>query len=410
MPKIRDFHLSHLPFKFDVSKNLNLIYGLRVTRDLISKMAIFFLPIFLYQQGSSHDFWHFLPGNQLQRGVLLLVIYYLIKRLTTLITAIEIGKLTTKVGYQKSMLLGFASFGLFLSLLYASTNPGWLILISAAINGLETNFFWSSYQTLISEFTLTSHLGQDLGLQHFLLQVAQAIAPALSGFLIMAFGFHALFMIGLVGVLVCVLLTLNLDLKKNRDRVSWKELRRWFQDKSFARLALSQGGRYLNDATLIFWPLYVFLLLGAVDKVGFLYTASLFLAMILSFSIGFYIDHQQNKKPFYLSGGFLSILWLLRSQVVSFWQVVIIDTFDRLTSSFYTLFADSILVKRGKGSQSFSYYVYREIIISLTAVIFWLAVGGLFFIFDSAWTALFAVAAVGVLLGLLAQEHRHGAS
>jgi len=405
MPRTREYHL-HLPsLHVNKSRNANLLYGVRVFRDLVSKLAIFFLPIYLYQHGSSDQFWQFLSGNELQKGVLLLVLFYLVHRVTILLTAIKIGRLITRIGYRNSMLVGFILFTIFLSLLYVESNLGWLLLVAAFVNGLETNFFWNSYNTLISKFTLKRHMGQDLGLLNFFLQLGRVIAPALGGLLVVSFGFQSLFLVGLVGVLICIIFVLQLDLKIERDVISWKEFFSWIKEKEFLRLAISQAGRYFNDATLVFWPLYIFLILGSIDRVGFLYTLSLFMAMIVSFGVGFYIDNNKNKKPFYVSGGVLSILWILRSQVISFWQIAVIDTIDRLSANFYAVYYDAIAIKRGKGSQALSYFVYRELIVSVVAILFWLVVGGLFLVFPDPWLALFVLAAVGVLMGLLVKEH-----
>ena len=43
--------------------------------------------------------------------------------------------------------------------------------------------------------------------------------------------------------------------------------------------------------------------------------------------------------------------------------------------------------------------------ISVAAILFWLTVGGLFLIFPDPWLALFTLAAIGVLMGLLVKEH-----
>ncbi|MBT3249160.1 MAG: MFS transporter [Candidatus Pacebacteria bacterium] len=405
MPRTRGYNL-HLPsIHVNKSKNTNMLYGVRVFRDLVSKLAIFFLPIYLYQHGSSDPFWKFLPGSELQKGVLLLALFFLVHRITILLTGIGIGRLITRIGYRKSMLIGFILFAIFLSLLYIKENPGWLLLLASFVNGLETNFFWNSYNTLISKFTLKRHMGKDLGLLNFFLQLGQAITPALGGLLIVSFGFQSLFLVGLVGIMICIIFVLQLHLKKERDTISWKEFFVWTKEKAFLRLALSQAGRYINDATLIFWPLYIFLILGAIDRVGFLYTLSLFLAMIVSFGVGFYIDSNKNKKPFYVSGGILSIIWILRSQVISFWQIAIIDTFDKLSANFYAVYYDAIAIKRGKGSQALSYFVYRELIVSILAIPFWTVVGGLFLVFPDPWLALFMLASIGVLMGLLVKEH-----
>jgi MFS family permease len=405
MPRIREHHL-HLPhFRIDSSKNMSLLYAVRVIRDLVNKLAIFFLPIYLYQQGVVDPFWEILSGNELQRGVLLLAIFYLTKSLTAISTTMSIGQLTLKIGYQKAILVGFVLYALFISLLYMSNTPGLLLLLAAFISGLENSFFWNSYHTLISKFALNKHMGQDLGLLQFFLQLAQAIAPALGGILIVSYGFNSLFMVGLIGVLLAMIFVAQMELKKEKDHISWKEFKKWTKEREFLRLTISHSGRYLNDATLVIWPLYIFLILGSIDRVGFLYTMSLFLAMILSFAVGFYIDHQKSKKPFYISGGLLSVIWFLRSQVISFWQIALVDTIDKLTSNFHWLFFDSMTMKRAQGGQAFSYFVYRELIVSFFAVLFWLVVGSLFLILPNPWMALFIVAAVGVPLSLLVREH-----
>lgn len=406
MPKDQSLHLQLPHFDFDSSQRLNTLYAIRVARDLVYKLAFFFLPIYLYQHGSKDSFWHFLPGGELQRGILLLAIFYFIHRLTVFLSAIPIGKFQVKIGYKKSLLIGFSLYAVFLSTLYASEQPGWVLLIGAVINGLETNFFWNSFYPLISKFTRKQHMGQNLGLVQFLLQVAQALAPALGGVLIVAFGFQSLFMVGLIGVLTAIIFTLQLELSKEYDRVSWHELKDWLEEASFVRLVSSQAGRYINDASVNLWPLYVFLILGAVDRVGYLYTLSLFLAMILSFLVGFYIDHKKNKRPYFVSGGMLTVLWLLRTQVFSVWQIVVVDTFEKITGSFHWLFFDATSIKRGKGGQALSYFVYREMIMSLFAMLFWVVIGAVFLFVSNPWTGLFLVAAVGVMMSLAVKEQR----
>lgn len=407
MPRTRDYHL-HLPhFYVNKSKRLNLLYGVRITRDLVMKLSIFFLPIYLYQHGSSDFFWKFLPGVELQRGILLLAVFYLVHRITILLTGIQIGKIITQIGYRASLLASFGLTSLFLSLLYAQANPGWWLILAAVVNGLETNFFWNSYNSLISKFTLNRHLGQDLGLLQFFLQLAQAITPALGGLIVVTLGFRYLFLFGLIGTTFGMMFALQMKNTKEKDVISWPEFKEWTREKQFLQLAISQAGRYFNDSALVFWPLYIFLILGSVDKVGFLYTMSLFMAMIISFGVGLYIDHKKSKKPFYISGGVLSLLWVLRTQVVSFWHIAIIDTVDRLTSSFYSIYYDSIAIRRGKGKQALSYFIYRELIVSMIAVLFWLLVGGLFLITSEPWIVLFVGAAMGVLMSLLVKEHHN---
>jgi len=99
----------------------------------------------------------------------------------------------------------------------------------------------------------------------------------------------------------------------------------------------------------------------------------------------------------------LTILWLARTQVLSIVSIALIDVVDRLTSNFHWLFYDMVLIRRSKGSNALSYFVYREMILNATAMLFWTVFMG-FFVFDYGWNSLFLFAAVGVGLSLLVKD------
>ena len=105
MPRIRAHHL-HLPhITYDDSKNMKLLYGIRVTRDLVNKMALFFLPIFLFMIGSETSFLSFLPFTDFQRGMLTISFYYVVYGVVGLSFGIFSGKMLGKIGYQRSFVL-----------------------------------------------------------------------------------------------------------------------------------------------------------------------------------------------------------------------------------------------------------------------------------------------------------------
>jgi hypothetical protein len=123
--------------------------------------------------------------------------------------------------------------------------------------------------------------------------------------------------------------------------------------------------------------------------------------MILSLFIGAKLDKREHKRPFFISGGLLSLLWVIRSQIIGYWSIALVDAFDKLTGSFHWLFFDRVLISRGKGREAFSYFIYREIIISVTVVVFWSIFALTFLLWPLEWKGLFIMAAVGVLMSLL---------
>lgn len=373
----------------------------------MSKFALFFLPIFLYQVGSRTEIFAFLAVSDLQRGMFAIGVYYIISASLSALFSIWAGKFTVRIGYQKSFIFSYILYLLqFILLFYLSAAPSlYLYLLVALVNGLQTPVFWASYLTILSKNTKRARMGQDMGVLQLLLQVVGVVAPAVSGLIAHLVGMEILFLLGIVMTLISVILVLLMDEKKSRFQVSWREFFAWLKERQYGRLAASMMGKYIYDAAVYLWPLYVFLLLGTIDKVGYLYTISLFLAMLVTFFTGVYIDRANSKKPFYFSGGILSLVWLLRTQVFTVWGIVLSDTFDRLAANVHALFFDTAVIKRGKGSRAFSYFIYREVIVNTAAVLFWLAFV-IFFLLNGGWVGIFIFASVGVMFSLLVRENK----
>lgn len=405
MPRTGSHHL-HLPnFTYDDSKNMKLLYGIRVTRDLVNKMAMFFMPIFLFTIGFETNFLSFLPFSNFQKGMLAISIYYIIYGIVGLSIGILSGKMLAKIGYQRSFVLSLILRTLMFATLYLSNANPIYILISAVIDGANSQFFWAGYFSLLSKTAHKGNMGKDLSLIQFLLQLVAMISPAISGAIAYLVGFEYLFLIGIAINLLSSVFALMMDVSVHKNNVSFDNFILWIKDKKFLQQGIANSARNTNDSIMYLWPLYIFFLLGSVDRVGYLYTFSLFLAMIFTFFIGKYVDRNKNKRPFYLSGGFLSFLWLARTQVFDVWSIALVDTFDRLATNVYSLFFDSMFLKRGKGHLSDEYFTYLEMILNFNRIIFW-SLFGIFFLFFSSWNSIFIFAGIAILVGMLVSEKK----
>lgn len=405
MPQFRFF--MQLPrLQIDSNKNLKYLYALRVLRDIINQMGLFFLPVYLFQTGQKLSWFNGTSLDPIQQGMLTIAVFFLVERATILISAMPVGKIVSSIGFTKSIFFSYlVRFGFFATLVLLDTKPE-LFILAAFLEGLQTNLFWPSYFSLFDRHVTKGNMGKDLGFQQFMLQLFNVFMPALSGFIAFQFGFPALY--GTVGILklVSMIIVLSMTVESTRDKVSWEEFKAWLKIPIFARFVTSAVGRYINDAILFLWPLYVFFVLGNVEKVGYLYTFSLFLALLAVYFIGVYIDRAKNKRSFFFSGGFLSLIWLLRTQRLSIWGIAFVDAFDKLLGSMHWMFFDALTLRNAKGNQTLSYFVYREIVTSLSGVIFWLCFG-VFFWFYQGWNALFIAAGIGVLLTLVISDHKY---
>lgn len=375
-----------------------------VFRDAAGRLGTFYLPLFFYQSAQTMEF--FSPDfTNLQKGMLVISFYYLFQRLFGAVVNFAQAKLTLKIGHDQSMLLGtaFKAFWL-LSLTYIEKNP-WFLLLATILAGIETGFFWQSYHTLVCRFSLEKEMGKSLAGFRFLGNFITMLAPALGALIINFFGFNYLFYISILLIMVSIMGLIKLDIAPERDEVNLKEYLSWMKEKSFKTLVFSQIGRYFYDVSFVLWPLYVFLIIADIVKVGYVYTVSLFLAMIVNIFTGDFLDKKaKHRTPFAVSGGILSVISMLRVLVTGAWEVVVIDTSNRMLGNFYWLIHDKIIFSRGRGSQDFSYFVYNEVNRSIAAVIFWFFMLVFFFLVRVDWIGLFALGSVGILLSLLAKE------
>ena len=391
-------------FHFQKTKNLKYIYAIRLIRELANQLMVFFLPVYFFN--ARFPFMSQFNLSFLQEGIFNVVLVYLITYLVSFLAGMPLARLLVKFSIRHGFLMGHLFYCLFILCLYLSKDNPYLILTSAMINGIQINFFWNSYHYSLSRNSNGAKIGANLGIINFLLNLLSMISPALGGLIIVTLGYQTLFLLGLVIILGGVVFTLLLDDVKVKDQISWQEFLTWLKEPGFRQLALSFSGRYFNDASISLWTLYMFILLGSTDGVGYFYSLSLFLALFVSYSAGSFIDRNRGKKQFFLSGGILSIFWVLRAFVVNIWSITILNAVDKITASFHWLFFDRSWILRGKGREALSYFVYREMIYSFAAIIFWLMVGALFYFFIAAWKSLFVAAAIGVLLTLLIKDHK----
>jgi hypothetical protein len=249
-------------------------------------------------------------------------------------------------------------------------------------------------------------MGSDLGLINFLLYLTTLLTPILGGWLIVWQGFQMLFLAGICTVLVGAIFAMQMTWRPIQDEVSWSEFLSWLKENQYQRLAVSYVGRYLNDAVTLVWPLYVFFIVGSIDKVGYLHSLALFLAMLLAYIFGLLMDKNHSRRPFILTGGILSLVWLARIWISSIWSIVTVGVSDRLIASYHWLFFDRQFLIRSKGREALSFFIYREMVIGLAAVTFWAVFSLVFGFWDLSLKGLFVLAAMGVWLSLLVRDHK----
>lgn len=407
MPSIN--HLLSFPwFELDSGKDLRLLYLMQMLRVFVDKYALFFVPIFLFQLGFSWqgDTPAWLPAwlaglSGLQLGMVVVAGFYGALRLTMMFLLPLCAHLLTTVGNRLTMVVAYGFFALtIISLNFAQDIPRLLFMAIISYAGFEA-FVITSERMIMASNSLRSRLGKDISVSQFVIQLANMVAPLMGGAVIVYLGYQTLFMSSLILVMGLVIAATHLSGRSYRTELSFKTASPLLTNIDFQRMIVSTLGRYMVLVALLFWPIYLYLLLGGVDRVGYLYSASFFMAMLFSLAAGVNIDGQKTRRPFFGSAGVVATLWVSRIFIYNPFTIAFVDALDRLAGNYHWLFYDTLLFKAGKVRNTLLFFVTREIVLSFLAVCLYVIIAALFIFLIDGWQSLFVLAAVGVLLSLL---------
>lgn len=366
-------------------------------------MTHFFMPLFLFRWGSEY-----LPGlgltlSSFQQGMITVGGFLLLQHILIFGWSPVASGLIRRIGYRNGMIVGQACNIAFLAVLQVVEAHPLLLLVALMIEAVKVPLFWTSYHSLFAQSALHANMGKSVGTIEFFTRLIHVALPAVAGLVIATFGFSSLFLIGLCIQLVSMMV---LTLVREPDEPRLLTSIRWSLRKRpqvTINLQLAQGGKYFVDALQYVWPLFVVLLVGSVEQVGYLYSIVFFLSLILIYFAGWSIDHQRSRRPLLFSGGVLSMLWLGRAAVVSPWAVLGIDAVDKLMASIFVPYYDAMVYKSAKGKYVLDFFTQRESIISLAAIVFWTIFVGYFMLFG-AWQPLMVLGSVGMILATRVKE------
>jgi len=388
----------HRYIRFDHSKNLYLLYILRVINDLVAKLALFFVPIFLFTQVQEVVWLNQFGLSYLQKGILALALYYGIERLMVLVLAIPAYKIMQRVGFRASLAFGQVGYVLLLFFLQLSTQHFWLAFVAAAISGLGINFFWNSYNILMCRNMRKSHTGSDLSMLSVLLQLVAVVVPAVGGVIGLLFGFSRLFSVSFIFSLAAFLVIAALEVQPvwgsdnlAKIKTSWRQI---------SRIALGLSGKMITDLSLLIWPVYIWISIGDIRKVGYIQSMGLLVALVIAIATGMYIDRHKRPITFIFSGLGIATVWIGRMFVFGFWSIAFVDTIDKLLGNAHWLQFDARMFSYSKGNDAPAYFVLRELIISAVSLLFWISLVVLALLGFN-WHYLFLGASIAVLFTIL---------
>lgn len=383
-------------------KGLKWLFSAQLLRGAAQQMAGLFIPLYLYTQIHSIAFFNtpfFAHVSDLQKTVFLTCAFFLVMRLVTLLTIFPLSRFIRVVGLVKSMFIGnLLNMGMYLALYMANTNV-WFLVLAAVCAGCVMTLYWVPYYTQFIVHAELKHLGQDVGALAFLDKLVRIGMPMLGGIIAASLGFRTLHLASAILFLLAAIVVLLGNEMKFSYVVTVKDFFAWIRLPAARRLTMGLIGKYIDDAVFLLWPIFIFFIVGTVERVGYVYSLVLFVSLVIAYFMGWYLGKHKGRTLFVICSSLLSALWVARIFVQQVWHIITIDLVDRLAVGVYEPIFDTVFFRKSRGKHVYHIQIYREVVNSVAAICIW-SIIILFFILPFGWTGAFLLAGFGILLSI----------
>ncbi len=379
-----------------VSKDLALLFISRVLMRVSLGALGVFLPVFLYLQ--------FRDVFSTNVSVMYVILIFLAVYSLHLLLAPISARLFHQLGMRRLMLTGILMAAASLISLYFIENNIYIGIAAYILSaGFYRAFYWVPYHVDLTHELDANRRGRQLAMMANISDVLVVLVPLLGGVAIAALGgFQTVFITGAFLMLLAALPLLFISDVYEYYSWSYVETFKKLFSKENRPLFIAQAANGAqNIATLFFWPLYVFLIVGKqFVLLGAITSATIIFIMLVRYVIGKWID-KFSKDKILLAGVLLSATgWLLKVFVYTPMQAIFIDTYHRIGRTVNGLTFNAVTYEQSADSGTYidEYTTLKEMAMNIGRISMLLIVGLIMYYLHVNMRAAFLVAALVTLL------------
>ena len=297
---MRHFHTAwHFPhyFRKHLPKQLEELYLTSAITDFSSAALAIFEPIYLWTLGY---------------GIREIMVYYLVLYVVDFFLLPLGGKFVARFGHERSILISSLWMVGYYVALINIPNLSNLFYIAPLLFALQKAFYWPAYHVDFMRFSAKEERGAEYSGIAALSTMMYTLGPIAGGLIVKFFGFDALFIVGIVSILLSSIPLFVTKTPVKREVFSyWKSLvlpfRRRYQRTTVAYLSL---GHELILMTV--WPIFILLSFGDLFDVGLLVGLSALVTALATLAIGKWADRVPKGRVLRFGGLGNLAVWLLR--------------------------------------------------------------------------------------------------
>lgn len=342
-------------FSLRLKPQLKELYLFSLLFSFAYALVAIFEPVFLYQEGFSFSF---------------IAVYYAIHYILYAILLPIGGMFAARVGVERSIAISLPIFVVyFLTLAAIPTNHN-LVYVAAVLLTLHKILYWPSFHANFAEFGDRKNRGTELSWMTLLRYGVGILGPLAGGFVATSFGFPVLFTAAAVLVLISVVPMLRTRDRAKPQKTTYMQPWKIISSVRNRSMVWSMIGWGENLIDAMFWPIFMFIVLGTAQALGVIASITAAIMTGMSFFIGEMSDRYSRRAIIRMHVPFMVVGNLLRPLASTFFGVLLTDTLARLAftgvnlPSTYRLY---VLADRSK--RTVDYMVALELVLAIAKAV-----------------------------------------
>lgn len=341
-------HTIHTLFndKLETIEELYLSVSLRTLA--VSMVSIFF-PLYLMEAGYSFFF---------------VIIFYIVLKTTHFLFVTPAVHIASKFGFKHASAISLPVLvAFYLMSLFVEGNIV-VFFVTAVAGGIMGSLYWTGYHTEFSKFSNKKHRGEELGISYLFRAAASFLGPIIGGLIILFAGFPILFVVVSLLALAAAIPLLATSDSFAPTNVSFVDI---FKGRSVKDILPFLGFGLETTVSLVFWPVFVFSILGNFASLGGIASFALFFAFIVTFVVGKYTDGDR-EKPLVLGAFATAGVWIMRSVVWKPVQILIVDPLYGLSKTALVIPFNAKAYDNANKRDGAHYIAFREAGVQLGSI------------------------------------------
>jgi predicted MFS family arabinose efflux permease len=308
------------------------------------------------------------------------------------------GKIARSRGYEHSILFSTPFLILYFVSLFAIPYHPFFIVCAVVSLALQKMLYWPGYHADFARFGKDGARGKEISNLVMWDSLVMIVGPAFGGLVIATVGFKVLFVIAIFLILVSNIPLLLTPEKFQPVPFSYGESMKRLVAQENRRKLFAYMGYGEEHLAGYLWPIFIFLAIGEYVSIGFLVSASVLVATVLTLYIGRMTDEGSRHEVLKIGVVFTFFTWIMRILVVSGVGIFMSDSLYRISRRTVGVPFAAIVYEDAKKGSIMNSIIFLQTALVLGKIVVSIAALVILYFFPGNWMAIFLLGAAMTLL------------